>query len=303
MAKSKSRAKLWIAGARVRTLPLAVAPIIVASGAASALQAFNPLLTTLALVVSLSLQIGVNYANDYSDGVRGTDDHRVGPMRLTGSKQVPAKKVKHAAFIFFGVAAAAGLAIVAISGLWWLLAVGAVAIIAAWYYTGGKRPYGYAGLGELVVFIFFGPVAVCGTILVQFPAITKIPEVWLWVAPAAIGLGLYAAAVLMINNIRDIETDKLSGKNTLAVRLGKTAAKGIYFAMIWLPLAINYTFILFKMNGAFFMPLLLVFLLIPLTLIVSTAKTPPEQITALKLTSLAAIIFAVLVGFGMWRIF
>jgi 1,4-dihydroxy-2-naphthoate octaprenyltransferase len=154
MAKKKTSLKLWVEGARLRTLPLAVAPIAIGSGAAASIQSFDLGLALLALSVALFLQIGVNYANDYSDGIRGTDAKRVGPLRLTGSKSVRPAAVKFAAFLFFGLAALAGLAIVLLTGYWWFIGVGAVSIVAAWFYTGGKNPYGYAGLGEIAVFIF-----------------------------------------------------------------------------------------------------------------------------------------------------
>jgi 1,4-dihydroxy-2-naphthoate octaprenyltransferase len=210
--------------------------------------------------------------------------------------------VKLVAFGFLGLGALAGLILVVVTGLWWLLSVGAVAVLAAWFYTGGKKPYGYAGLGELVVFIFFGLVAVVGTVYVQAPDLFKLPETWLVVLPVAIGLGLYASAVLMINNIRDIETDEPVGKKTLAVRVGKNFAKAIYLVMIWAPLAINWTYLKINLIPAFVFPFALVLLLLPLTLIVLTARTPKENILALKLTSNAALIYAILVAFGLWKL-
>ena len=298
MTKRRSDFALWVEGARLRTLPLAVAPIILASGAATALQAFDLFKTLLALSVALFLQIGVNYANDYSDGVRGTDSNRVGPLRLTGSGTFKPAAVKSAAFAFLGLAAICGLALVFLSAQWWLLAVGAAAILAAWCYTGGKHPYGYAGLGEVVVFIFFGIVAVFGTVYVQFPSMFQVLESTLLLAPGAISLGLYASAVLMINNIRDIETDRLSGKKTLAVRVGKTAAKTIYFVMIWLPLFLGWAYQMINVTAAFWFPMGITLLLLPLTLIVATAKTPAENILALKLTSYSALGYSILLAFG-----
>ena len=300
MAKRKSDFNLWVEGARLRTLPLAIAPIIVASGIANTLQAFDWVKTLLALAVALFLQIGVNYANDYSDGVRGTDSNRVGPLRLTGSGTFKPKTVKLVAFGFLALGGLAGLALIALTQLWWLVGVGAVAILAAWFYTGGKRPYGYAGLGELVVFIFFGIVAVFGTVYVQFPSMFDSTEVKLIAAPGAIGLGLLASAVLMINNIRDIETDRPVGKKTLAVRLGKTVAKVFYLLMIWSPLALGYVYLAIQLPYAFVFPMALILLLIPLTLIVLTAKTPKENILALKLTSYAALLYSVLLALGLW---
>jgi 1,4-dihydroxy-2-naphthoate octaprenyltransferase len=210
--------------------------------------------------------------------------------------------VKLVAFGFLGLGALAGLILVIVTGLWWLLSVGAVAVLAAWFYTGGKKPYGYAGLGELVVFIFFGLVAVVGTVYVQAPDLFKLPETWMVVLPVAIGLGLYASAVLMINNIRDIETDAPVGKKTLAVRVGKNLAKTIYLVMIWAPLAINWTYLKINLIPAFAFPFALVLLLLPLTLIVLTARTPKENILALKLTSNAALIYAILVALGLWKL-
>lgn len=279
-----------------------MAPIIAATGAVFAMQAFNLTKTLLALAVALFLQIGVNYANDYSDGIRGTDSNRVGPFRLTASGSFKPKTVKLVAFVFLGLGAAAGLALIVLTALWWLLAVGALAVLAAWFYTGGKRPYGYAGLGEVVVFIFFGLVAVFGTVYVQAPTLFAVAETWFLVSPVAVGLGLYAAAVLMINNIRDIETDAPVGKKTLAVRVGKPAAKGIYLAMIWLPLALGWIYLTINLIPAFVFPLALLLLLLPLTLIVLTARTPQENILALKLTSYSALAYAVLVALGLWKL-
>lgn len=216
----------WVAAARLRTLPMAVAPVVVGSAAAHALDQFRPGRALLALVVALALQIGVNYANDYSDGIRGTDDARVGPFRLTASRLVPAKTVKHAAFACFGVAAVAGLALAALSGTWWLLIVGVASIVAAWYYTGGKKPYGYMGLGEVFVFVFFGLVAVLGTTYTQALAVNGLA----WAG--AVGCGLISTALLMANNIRDIPTDRDVGKMTLAARIGDGPARASYVAML-----------------------------------------------------------------------
>ena len=224
--------KLWIEGARLRTLPLAVSPIAIGAGAAAAAKSFDLGLALLALAVAMFLQIGVNFANDYSDGIRGTDDNRVGPLRLTGSKSVRPQAVKFAAFMFFGLAALAGLAIVLLTQHWWFIPVGIASILAAWFYTGGKSPYGYAGLGEIAVFIFFGLVATYGTAYIQ------IGRFDLNALLGGTAAGLFASAVLMVNNIRDIDTDRHVGKRTLAVKVGKKWAKAIYLAMLWLPLVI-----------------------------------------------------------------
>jgi 1,4-dihydroxy-2-naphthoate polyprenyltransferase len=290
----KSKIKLWVEGARLRTLPLAVSPIAIGAGAAASVQKFDLLLSLLALAVALFLQIGVNYANDYSDGIRGTDDFRVGPLRLTGSKSVRPEAVKLAAFIFFGLAAVAGLVIVLITAQWWFIAVGAAAIIAAWFYTGGKSPYGYAGLGELAVFVFFGLVATYGTAFIQIRNFDMNALI------GAIAVGLFAAAVLMVNNIRDIETDTLAKKKTLAVKVGKRPAKAIYFLMIWLPMLVLVPYSL--IYPATFFTWAVLFLLIPATFIVVTAKSPKELILALKLTSFASLLYAVLFGLGLAQI-
>ena len=294
MAKAKrkvSPVKLWVEGARLRTLPLAIAPVVIGWGAAASIQSFKAPLAWLALAVALFLQVGVNYANDYSDGIRGTDEFRVGPLRLTGSKSVRPELVKYVAFAFFGLAAIAGLAIVLITGYWWLLAVGAAAIVAAWFYTGGKNPYGYAGLGELAVFLFFGLVATVGTAFIQ---------IGYFEANSLFGgaaVGLFASAVLMINNVRDIDQDVLAAKRTLAVKVGKKWAKAYYFAMVWLPFAILLPFPF--IYPATFFAWLALFFVIPATLIAATAKTPKELILVLKLTSFAALTFGVLFGYGL----
>ena len=292
--KSK-KLKLWVEGARLRTLPLAIAPVAIGAGAADSVQAFDLTLSLLALAVALFLQIGVNYANDYSDGIRGTDDYRVGPLRLTGSKSVRPEAVKLAAFAFFGLAAASGLAIVLITGMFWLIAVGLAAIVAAWFYTGGKNPYGYAGLGELAVFIFFGLVATIGTTYVQVGFIEFNAVL------GGIASGLFASAVLMVNNIRDIETDKLASKKTLAVMLGKKAATGLFLVMIWIPFVILSLFTL--LYPATLMGFASLFLVAPATLIVLTAKSSKELILVLKLTSFASLAYALALAAGLFIVF
>ena len=215
----------WILGARTRTLPAAITPVIV--GAAIAYPKFNLLNALLCLVVGLALQIAVNYANDYSDGVRGTDSERVGPTRLVASGLATAAEVKRAAYIAFGIAAIAGIYLSMRSSLV-LLAIGALAIVAAWRYTGGTNPYGYRGLGELYVFIFFGLVATLGTFYAQTGMITLEATV------AAISNGAVACALLAVNNIRDIEGDTKVGKLTLAVRIGDTRARRFYMLLIFI---------------------------------------------------------------------
>ena len=293
----KRKARLWLEGARLRTLPLAVAPVAIGAGAAASIQSFDATLTLLALAVALFLQIGVNYANDYSDGIRGTDAKRVGPLRLTGSNSVKPAAVKRAAFAFFVLAAAAGLAIVLITQIWWLLAVGLVAIVAAWFYTGGKSPYGYAALGELSVFLFFGIVATVGTAYIQIDNFEQNSLVVMVSFVGATAIGLFSAAVLMVNNIRDIDLDRHVSKNTLAVKVGKRAAKAIYFALIWIPLVLLSGFVL--LYPATFFAFVSILFVAPATLIVATAKQPKELILALKLTSFGALAYALLLGYGL----
>ncbi len=211
-------ANQWLSASRPRTLPAAVAPVLVGAGAAAAIDFFSWWKTLLALVVSLALQIGVNYANDYSDGIRGTDEVRVGPMRLVGSGAAQPAEVRLAAFGCFALAGIAGLVLAAVT-TWWLLPFGLAAVAAAWFYTGGPRPYGYAGYGEIFVFVFFGLMAVLGTCYVNSRQITFTAVV------AAIGIGLLACALLMVNNLRDVATDGLTGKRTLAVLLGDRLAR------------------------------------------------------------------------------
>ena len=219
----------WIAGARPRTLPAALAPVLAGTGVAAHHGDEVWWKAALALVVSLALQVGVNYANDYSDGIRGTDEQRVGPLRLVGSGLVEPALVKRAAFLSFGVAGVAGLVLAATTA-WWLVAVGAVCVVAAWFYTGGSKPYGYLGLGEVMVFVFFGLVAVMGTTYVQTASTDSdvvIDSLW-----AAIPIGALACAVLVGNNLRDIPTDTDSGKRTLAVRLGDRGTRRFFAALI-----------------------------------------------------------------------
>jgi 1,4-dihydroxy-2-naphthoate octaprenyltransferase len=216
----------WVEGARPRTLPAAVAPVLVGTGAAYALGSGDSAYALLALLVSLALQVGVNYANDYSDGIRGTDQDRVGPVRLVGQQLARPGDVKAAAMICFATAAVIGLALVGLSGAWVMLLVGAASIVAAWYYTGGKRPYGYSGLGEVFVFVFFGLVATLGTTYTQALSVSVAA------IAGAVGVGALASAILVANNLRDIPTDQSHGKRTLAVRLGERRTRRLYAALL-----------------------------------------------------------------------
>ena len=219
-------AREWIEGARPRTLGAAIAPIAVGTGAAATIGAVQPLRAALARGVRLAAQIGANYANDYSDGIRGTDRERVGPVRLVGQGLAAPGQVRRAALASLLVSAIAGLVLVALTGQWWLLAVGAVALLAAWLYTGGPKPYGYIGLGEIFVFVFFGVVPVVGTAYVQ--ALTIPTAAWV----ASIGVGALICAVLVANNLRDIPTDAAVGKRTLAVRMGDRATRVGYVVLV-----------------------------------------------------------------------
>jgi 1,4-dihydroxy-2-naphthoate polyprenyltransferase len=215
----------WVEGARPRTLPNAVAPVIAGTGAAAWLGDAVWWKALLALIVSLALIVGVNYANDYSDGIRGTDDVRAGPLRLVGSRLASPRAVATAAAVSLGVGAAAGLALAIVSQPW-LIAVGAACIAGAWLYTGGSKPYGYIGLGEVAVFVFFGLVAVLGT---QYTQALQVD----WVGAAlAVATGALSSAVLVANNLRDIPTDKESGKITLAVRLGDARTRILFQALV-----------------------------------------------------------------------
>ena len=223
--------KIWINGARPRTLPAAIAPVLVGaacaranvSGAKSSVDSLN---IFYALIVSLSLQVAVNYANDYSDGVRGTDRQRVGPMRLVGSGSKSAKAVKLAAFIAFGIAALFGFVLAATTS-WWLLLVGVACFAAGWFYTGGSKPYGYYGFGELFVFIFFGVVATTGTTFVAIETVSSVSLI------ASIAVGCLACALLVVNNLRDIPGDTESGKKTLAVRIGDLRTRQFYYFLLF----------------------------------------------------------------------
>jgi 1,4-dihydroxy-2-naphthoate octaprenyltransferase len=242
----------WIEGARLRTLPMALAPVVAGSAAAQALHSFDPVRALLALLVALLLQIGVNYANDYSDGIRGTDDDRVGPLRLTGSGAAAPGQVRTAALLCFGLAALAGAALVVLSRQWWFIPVGLSAVLAAWGYTGGRSPYGYRGLGDVFVFVYFGLVAVLGTTLTQAGTLNLEAFV------AALSTGLIATALLMANNIRDLPGDREVGKRTLAVRLGDPLARVVFTAEI----AVAFALVLFLVPDNPWM--LLVLLLLPL---------------------------------------
>jgi 1,4-dihydroxy-2-naphthoate octaprenyltransferase len=281
----------WIQGARPRTLPAAIAPVMIGTAAAFEMGSFRPVNAVLAAAVALLLQIGVNYANDYSDGIRGTDKDRVGPMRLVGSGAARPDQVKHAAFGAFALAMLCGLALVIITQAWWLILVGLGCVLAAWGYTGGKNPYGYLGLGDVFVFVFFGLVATLGT------TYTQAGQVNLAAIIGAIGTGLIACALLMANNVRDIPTDTKAGKKTLAVRLGDKHARESYVLM--LAVAILLVVVLAPQRPW----MLLVLLLIPASLLPSwlmvNGRKRKSLIPVLKQTGLINLGYSLLFSLGL----
>ncbi len=283
----------WIEGARLRTLPAAIAPVIAGSAVAVFHGGFSPARAAMAMVVALSLQIGVNFANDYSDGIRGVDAERVGPQRLVGSAAATPRQVLSAAVACFAIAGLAGLVLVWLSKAWILLVVGLAAIAAAWFYTGGKRPYGYMGLGEVFVFVFFGLVATAGTTFVQMG---RVPTAsWL----AAVAVGALACAILVANNLRDIPGDTESGKRTLAVRMGDRATRWLYvfFAAVAFLLLIE-TARKTSLWGLFGVAAVLP-LAVPIIQVLRGAKGR-ELIGVLKVTGLVELAASVGLFLGLW---
>ncbi|MDO5617485.1 1,4-dihydroxy-2-naphthoate polyprenyltransferase [Kocuria sp.] len=276
----------WIEGARLRTLPMALAPIIAGTAAAQSMWSANLSLAFLAFLVALFLQVGVNYANDYSDGIKGTDDNRVGPLRLVGSKAATPKQVLYAALGCFLAAAVAGLVLIVLSRQWWFIVIGISAVFAAWGYTGGKRPYGYRGWGDIAVFVYFGLVAVLGTTITQAGKLNL--DAWI----AAIATGLFACALLMVNNIRDIPGDREVGKRTLAVRLGNHHARVVFAAELGLAFALHLFLLPFNLW------MLLVFLAVPLAVIATRTVLFSNQrqalIPVLKLCGILNLIWSLL---------
>lgn len=281
----------WVAGARPRTLPAAIAPVVLGTAAAHLLGRADLALAILALLVALSLQVGVNYANDYSDGIRGTDEARVGPVRLVGQRLAAPSNVKAAAMLSFAAAAMAGLALVGLSEAWIMLPLGALSVLAAWRYTGGDNPYGYRGLGEVYVFVFFGLMATLGTLYTQADAVS-----WFGLI-GAIGVGALASAILVANNLRDIPTDIEHGKRTLAVRLGDARTRTLYVAL--------FTASVVALGAmAWFEPWALLGLLaVPLGLkavrTVRAGTTGRELIPVLTATGLYEVAYAVLIALGV----
>jgi 1,4-dihydroxy-2-naphthoate polyprenyltransferase len=282
----------WIQGARPRTLPAAFAPVAVGAGIAVGAGAFNATRSLLALIVAVALQIGVNYSNDYSDGIRGTDRVRVGPVRLVGQGLARPQAVKRAAFIFFAIAMLAGTVLVVLTEQWWLFAVGAASVAAAWFYTGGSRPYGYAGLGEVFVFIFFGVVPVMGTAYVQT---FQLNAVSLW---AGIGVGALACSILIANNLRDIPGDTEHGKKTLAVRLGDPKTRTLFYATVALGFVVPMITAVISTPFA-----LMAFLAAPLAIspirAVARGARGPELIPVLKSTGILLLFYGITFGVGL----
>jgi 1,4-dihydroxy-2-naphthoate octaprenyltransferase len=285
-----ANAREWVSGTRPRTLPAAVVPVLVGSGVAAGYSDFSWWRALLALAVALALQIGVNYANDYSDGVRGSDDKRVGPVRLVATGLARPKQVLAAAIGCFALAGALGLALAAVTS-WWLLVVGLASIAAAWFYTGGSHPYGYLGMGEIFVFAFFGVVAVTGTAYVQMDRLS-----WMGLA-ASVPAGLLACALLMVNNLRDIRSDTQAGKKTLAVRIGDAHARSTYVGALLIPFA-------FAVLVAPWRPLtLLALLVLPLARLpiqsVRAGASGPALIRTLGQTSRIQLAFGIAFTVGL----
>ena len=281
----------WIAGARPKTLPAAIAPVLVGTSFAGYNASF--LHTLLALTVALALQVGVNYANDYSDGIKGTDSDRVGPMRLVGSGAASADAVKKAALISFLISALAGL-ILASRTSWLLIILGAICILAAWTYTGGPKPYGYQALGEVSVFIFFGVVATVGTYFVQTESVSR--EVLL----ASFAMGALACAILVLNNLRDLPKDEQAGKKTLAVVMGDKSTRDLYKWLMFFALVMSVALTFFS----FFYLLALVSLPLISKSVrsVSAGASGPALIELLAKTGRIQIIYAVALSFAAWLV-
>jgi 1,4-dihydroxy-2-naphthoate octaprenyltransferase len=281
----------WIEGARPRTLPAAVSPVLAGTGVAAFVDHAVWWKAILALVVSVALQIGVNYANDYSDGIRGTDADRVGPLRLVGSGAAAPRSVKAAAFAAIGVAMLAGLVLAATTS-WWLLLVGALAVVAAWFYTGGSQPYGYHALGEVMVFVFFGLVAVTGTTYVQTGSV-PLASVY-----AAVGIGALACAILVANNLRDIPTDRDSGKRTLAVVLGDERSRYLYALLVGVA-AVALVAVALDTSRLALLGFAFVVPVVPATRLVLTGTTGRGLVPVLARTGLAELLYAVGVFVGL----
>ena len=282
----------WWQGARPRTLPAAISPVAAGTGVAAFTVEANWLRAGLCLVVALALQVGVNYANDYSDGIRGTDDERQGPLRLTATKLATPTQVKSAALIAFAVGAIAGLVLVVLTREWWLLVVGIAALLAAWYYTGGRNPYGYRGLGEISVFVFFGVVATVGTAYVQTEQLSALA--WM----TSVGVGALACALLVVNNLRDIPTDRASGKRTLAVRIGETNTRALYIVLVNAALVVLVVIALTWTEWALLALAAFIFAVPPIGAVASRASGR-ELIPVLVATGRTQLLYGLLLGVAL----
>ncbi|MBO9577712.1 MAG: 1,4-dihydroxy-2-naphthoate polyprenyltransferase [Microbacteriaceae bacterium] len=289
----------WIRAARIPTLPLSVAPVVLGTAVAYVLHdadvdgpGWHWWRAAACLLVAVALQIGVNFANDYSDGIRGTDAVRSGPRRLTASGAAKPRTVLAVALVFFAIAAAAGLVITWRTGHWWFIAVGAACIVAAWFYTGGRRPYGYYALGEVAVFVFFGLVATLGT---QFALAGQVTGDGWFVAVAA---GAFATATILVANTRDLVNDARVGKRTLSVLIGDRASRIVYVVLLAVPYAVAGMFGAFYADHAWYAFFTLL-VTAPAAIIALTARTPKELVTVLKLTALAALGYALLLGWAI----
>ena len=285
----------WLEGARPRTLPAAVAPVVAGTGVALHVGEAVWWKAGLALLVALTLQVAVNYANDYSDGVRGTDRDRVGPQRLVGSGAASPRAVKAAAFAAFGTAVVAGF-LLALTTSWWLVPAGLVCMGAAWFYTGGSKPYGYRGLGEVMVFVFFGLVAVMGTTYVQTETLTGpalLPSLW-----AAVGVGALASAILVANNLRDIPTDRATGKHTLAVVLGEERTRAAYLLLV-AAAAVALVALAFATAAAALLGLVFLAVALPAARAVLGGASGLDLVPVLQRTGLAELLYAVGVFVGL----
>jgi 1,4-dihydroxy-2-naphthoate octaprenyltransferase len=289
-----SALRIWLMAARLRTLPAAIAPVLVGTSLALGDGTFHPLAFVAALFGAIFIQVGTNLSNDYSDARRGADtEDRLGPVRVTAGGLVPPRQVLIATYVTFGLACACGIYLIAVAG-WELLAVGAASILAGVLYTGGPRPYGYEGLGELFVFLFFGIVAVTGSYFVQ---VQELP----WEAfVCAVPVGLLASAILVVNNVRDIDTDRRAGKRTLAVRLGRARTRDLYVAMLLgayivapLPWPLG------SMNAWLLLPWLSVPLAIAVTRVVRTRVDGPSLNGALARTGMLQLVFCLLYSAGI----
>ena len=292
----------WVEGMRPRTLPLSVSPVLAGSAVALASGGFHPWRGVLTLIVGVAMQVGVNLSNDYSDGVRGTDAHRVGPQRLVASGAATPGAVKRAAFIAYGIGCLAGVGLIVLTHLWWLVALGVAIVLAAWFYTGGKHPYGYMGLGEVFVFLFFGLVATAGTVLVQTlfaPAVGGLTQHVTATLLATLAQGAGACAVLVANNLRDIPTDTLAGKRTLSVRLGDRYSRVLFVLLVVVSVLAAVATALLLTPYAL-LCLAMVFWLAPAVGVVVSGATGLELVRALKLVGLGQLAGAMGLLTGVW---